>query len=98
MLALAALLPAEHYDGDAARIWGDGADAGQVLKRLQELPGYGKAKSRIFVGILGKRLGVRPAGWEETAADWPSIADVAVWDDVFELREQKRLMKGAQKT
>jgi len=29
------------------------------------------------------------------AADWPSIAAVAEWDDVFELREQKRLMREA---
>jgi uncharacterized HhH-GPD family protein len=88
---------AEHYDGDAARIWNDGADAGTVLKRLQELPGYGKEKSRIFVGILGKRLGVTPDGWEKVAADWPSIADVAEWDDVFDLREKKRAMKAAKK-
>jgi uncharacterized HhH-GPD family protein len=88
---------AEHYGGDAARLWTDGADAATVLERLEELPGYGKEKSRIFVGILGKRLGVTPEGWEKVAADWPSIADVAEWDDIFELREQKRLMKEAKK-
>lgn len=88
----------KRYGGDVTRIWSDGADADEVLKRLQELPGYGKEKSRIFVGILGKRMGVQPAGWEEVAADWPSIADVAEWDDVFELRERKRLMKEARKT
>jgi len=87
----------ERYDGEVTRIWADGANAAQVLKRLQELPGYGNEKSRIFLGILGKRMGVRPEGWEEQAADWPSIADVAVWDDVFRLREKKRLMKEAKK-
>lgn len=87
---------AERYEGDAARIWAEETDAGEVLKRLQELPGYGNAKSRIFVGILGKRIGVQPDGWEETAADWPSIADVAAWDDVSELREKKRQMKAAR--
>lgn len=87
----------DQYDGDVARIWADGADAAEVLKRLQELPGYGKEKSRIFVGILGKRMGIRPEGWEETAADWPSIADVATWDGIFELREKKRAAKAAKK-
>lgn len=87
----------ERYKGDVTRIWADGVDAGEVLKRLQELPGYGREKSRIFVGILGKRMGVCPDGWEALAADWPSIADVAAWDDVFELRERKRLMKEAKK-
>jgi hypothetical protein len=42
-------------------------------------------------------MGVEPDGWEDVAADWPSIADVAVWDDVFELREKKRAMKEAKK-
>jgi uncharacterized HhH-GPD family protein len=87
----------ERYDGDVARIWTDGADAAEVLGRLQELPGYGKEKSRIFIGILGKRMGEPLEGWEEKAADWPSIADVATWDDIFELREKKRLMKEAKK-
>ena len=88
---------AEHYDGDAALIWSDGADAATVLKRLQELPGYGKEKSRIFVGILGKRFGVTPDGWETVAADWPSIADVDTFEKVYELREKKRAAKAAKK-
>jgi hypothetical protein len=54
-------------------------------------------KSRIFVGLLGKRMGVGPTGWEEKAADWPSIADVASFEDVALLREQKRAMKAARK-
>jgi uncharacterized HhH-GPD family protein len=87
----------ERYDGDVTRLWSDGAGAAEVLARLEELPGYGKEKSRIFVGILGKRMGVQPEAWESKAADWPSIADVAAWDDVFVLREKKRLMKEAKK-
>jgi len=86
----------EQYGGDVTRIWADGADAAEVLKRLQELPGYGKEKSRIFLGILGKRMGVQPGGWQKLAADWPSIADVATWDDIFVLRDKKRLMKDAK--
>ena len=84
---------AERYGGEVTRIWADGANAPEVLKRLQDLPGYGKEKSQIFIGVLGKRMGVRPEGWEEQAADWPSIADVAAWEDVFELRAKKRQLK-----
>jgi len=68
-----------------------------LLERLKSLPGFGDGKSRIFVGVLGKRLGVRPDGWEEKAADWPSVADVATFDDVAVLREQKKAMKAAKK-
>lgn len=87
----------EHYDGDTARLW-TGANSGQDLyQRLRDLPGFGEAKARIFVGVVGKRLGLGPAGWEALAADWPSIADVALWDDVFILRQQKREAKAAKK-
>jgi uncharacterized HhH-GPD family protein len=87
----------DDYAGKAENIWGTVDSGAELLKRLKALPGFGDAKSRIFVGLLGKRLGVRPEGWEEKAADWASIADVAEFDDVAVLREQKRAMKAARK-
>ncbi|MGD2102794.1 MAG: HhH-GPD-type base excision DNA repair protein [Acidimicrobiia bacterium] len=88
----------DEYDGRAENVWETADNGAELLKRLESLPGFGVAKSRVFVGLLGKRLGVRPDGWEERAADWPSIADVATFDDVAVLREQKRAMKAAKKT
>lgn len=87
----------DEYEGRAENIWETAADAAELLRRLQALPGFGVGKSRIFVGVLGKRMGVTPAGWEEKAADWASIADVASFEDVAILREQKRAMKAEQR-
>jgi uncharacterized HhH-GPD family protein len=87
----------EHYDGEAETLWATAASGEELLSRLLALPGFGKAKARIFVGVLGKRMGVRPPGWEKVAADWPSIADVAAWEDVFTLRQRKRELKAAGK-
>lgn len=87
----------DEYGGRGENIWETATDAGELFKRLKALPGFGEGKSRIFIGVLGKRLGVTPSGWEEKAADWPSIADVATFDDVTVLREQKRAMKEAAK-
>lgn len=83
----------DRYGGRAEQIWETTQDGEELLSRLKALPGFGEAKSRIFVGVLGKRMGVRPEGWEPIAADWPSIADVAGFDDVAILREQKKAMK-----
>lgn len=83
----------DDYEGRAENLWETAESGAELLKRLKALPGFGDAKARIFVGLLGKRLGVRPEGWEEKAADWPSIADVAGFDDVATLREQKKAMK-----
>ena len=87
---------ADDYDGRAENVWETAESGAELLKRLKALPGFGDAKARIFVGVLGKRLGARPEGWEEKAADWPSVADVATFDDVAVLREQKRAMKEAK--
>jgi uncharacterized HhH-GPD family protein len=87
----------DNYDGQADAVW-EGVDSGaELLKRVKALPGFGDAKARIFVGLLGKRLGVQPAGWETAAADWPSIADVDTFDRVSEIRESKRAVKAAKK-
>jgi len=83
----------DSYGGETQRIWTEAKDAKDLLKRLKALPGFGEAKARIFVGILGKRMGIQPEGWETVAADWPSIADIASWDDVAELRLKKKAMK-----
>ena len=87
----------QHYGGRADAVWKEAMTGDELLARVVALPGFGPAKARIFVGLLGKRLGVRPAGWEVVAADWPSIADVDSFERVLEIREQKRAMKAAAK-
>jgi uncharacterized HhH-GPD family protein len=87
----------EHYGGQADGVWTAALTGDELLARVLALPGYGPAKARIFVGLLGKRLGVRPEGWETAAADWASIADVDSFERVAEIRERKRAMKAAAK-
>ncbi len=85
----------ERHDGRADAVWQGVATGGELLARLQALPGFGTAKARIFVGVLGKRLGVRPRGWEQAAADWASIADVDTFERIGEIRDAKRAVKAA---
>jgi uncharacterized HhH-GPD family protein len=86
----------ENYDGSAEAIWTPAPETGdELLARVLALPGFGKDKARIFVGLLGKRLGVQPPGWEQAAADWASIADVDSFERVAEIREKKRAAKKA---
>lgn len=93
----------EDYDGDAARVWADADDAADLRRRLRQLPGYGEEKTKIFVAILAKRLGVRPEGWEAVAApfsdDQPrSVADVSSAETLAEVRQWKKAMKAAKKS
>ncbi|QGG95890.1 HhH-GPD-type base excision DNA repair protein [Actinomarinicola tropica] len=93
----------ERYDGDPAAIW-TGVDDGDELKdRVSALPGFGEEKTKIFIALLAKRLGVRPTGWEAAAApfsdDVPrSIADVGSPQTLLEVREWKRAQKAAGKS
>lgn len=94
---------ADLYGGDASRIWSDAPSGMDLYRRLRELPGYGDEKARIFIAILGKRLGVAPDGWEEAAApfsdDQPrSVADVADEESLAAVREWKKAKKAAKKS
>jgi len=86
----------DHYDGRTEAIWSDAATGDELLARVLALPGFGKDKARIFVALLGKRLGVQPPGWEAVAADWASIADVDSFERITEIREKKRAAKAAK--
>ncbi len=92
----------EHYDGDAARIWKTAKTGDELYRRLRELPGYGDEKSRIFMAILAKRLGRRPAGWEEAAKPFSdttprSVADIDSAESLARVREFKKAKKAEGK-
>lgn len=98
--ALAAHVVSE-YDGDAARIWTEAGSGRELLGRLQALPGYGKQKAQIFTALLGKRVGVRPDGWEEAAGGYGepgtyrSVADVVDVTSLEKVRAYKKERKRA---
>ncbi|MEV5358425.1 HhH-GPD-type base excision DNA repair protein [Streptomyces sp. NPDC052693] len=93
----------EHYDGDAEAVWRDAGTGGELLKRLAELPGFGKQKAQIFLALLGKQLGVRPAGWREAAGPYGeeksfrSVADITGPESLARVRAHKQEMKAAAK-
>jgi uncharacterized HhH-GPD family protein len=64
------------YEGAAANIWADGADAAEVERRLCALPGISTFKARSIIGILARRLGTPLPGWESHVPDEPSMIDV----------------------
>jgi uncharacterized HhH-GPD family protein len=88
----------EEYGGDAAAIWRGVTDPKVVYDRLRALPGYGDEKAKILLAVLGKRLGVAPAGWEEHAApfsdDRPrSVADIDSSAALARVRAWKQAQK-----
>jgi uncharacterized HhH-GPD family protein len=86
---------ADEYGGDTTRIWTEAGDAKELQRRFAALPGFGAAKARIMVGVVAKQLGVRPAGWESIAPDWPTLADVRTVAEREQYQAQKRAFKAA---
>jgi uncharacterized HhH-GPD family protein len=93
----------ERYDGEAAALWAGAADGRELLKRIGELPGFGKQKAQIFTALLGKQYGVRPPGWREAAGGYGdadafrSVADIVDGESLAKVRAFKKEMKAAAK-
>jgi len=93
----------ERYDGDTERLWREAKDGKELLKRVSELPGFGKQKAQIMVALLGKQFGVQPKGWREAAGmfgekgSYYSVADIVDEKSLLKVREHKQQMKAAAK-
>ncbi|HEX6256453.1 MAG TPA: HhH-GPD-type base excision DNA repair protein [Euzebyales bacterium] len=85
----------DRYDGDAAALWTGVGDASVLYDRIRALPGFDERLTRVLVALLGKRLGVRPTGWERVAGDYAlpgrrSVADVVDRDTLQQVRTYTR--------
>jgi len=81
------------YDGKASRIWDEAADAKDLYARLMALPGIGEMKAGTIVALLGKRYGIKPAGWAEVIPDHPTLGDVDSAEALAEYQAGKRARK-----
>jgi uncharacterized HhH-GPD family protein len=93
----------ERYDGDPAVLWGEAQTGAELVKRIGELPGFGKQKTQIMVALLGKQYGVQPTGWREAAGTfgspdtYVSVADITDTAALAKVREYKQQLKAAAK-
>jgi uncharacterized HhH-GPD family protein len=93
----------DDYAGDAASIWTTATTGDELFERLQALPGFGAEKSKIFLALLAKRLGVKPSGWEDAAKPFSdstprSVADIDSAESLARVREWKRAQKAKGKS
>lgn len=91
------------YDGDASLLWSTASSGAELRKRVAALPGFGEQKSKIFVALLGKRMGVQPPGWREAAGaygddgSFMSVADITDEESLAKVRSYKQSVKAAAK-
>lgn len=99
----------DEWGGHADAIWtrpgidGLAPDGAEILRRLQELPGFGEQKAKIFLALLGKQCGLEAEGWREAAGDYGaqgsyrSVADIVDADSLAKVREAKKAAKAKAK-
>jgi len=81
----------DEYDGDAARIWTEAADADDLRARLEALPGFGEMKVKALGSVLAKRYGVELA---EPLVPWhPTLGDVDSPQALADYQAAKRIHK-----
>jgi uncharacterized HhH-GPD family protein len=81
----------DRYDGDAARVWTDAADADELRANLKGLPGFGEMKIKAIGSVLAKRFGVEAA--RELVPWHPTLGDVDSREALAEYQAAKRVHK-----
>jgi uncharacterized HhH-GPD family protein len=82
---------AERYDGDAARVWTDAKDAGELRANIEALPGFGEMKVKALGAVLAKRFGVAQA--QELVPSHPTLGDVDSPQALADYQAAKRAHK-----
>jgi uncharacterized HhH-GPD family protein len=81
----------DRYDGDAARVWTDAADADELRANLAALPGFGDMKIKSLGAVLAKHFGVDAA--RELVPWHPTLGDVDSAQALADYQAAKRVHK-----
>jgi len=90
------------FGGHGEQVWADAKTGDELYRRLRTLPGYGDEKTKIFIALLAKRIGVKPRGWKATAEPFSdtkprSVADIHSPETLAKVREWKKAAKAAKR-
>jgi uncharacterized HhH-GPD family protein len=78
----------DEYDGDAARVWTDAADADALRANIAALPGFGEMKIKALGAVLAKRFRVKAA---KHLVPWhPTLGDVDSAQALVDYQAAKR--------
>ena len=88
----------EIYGGRPDGVWMDAADAGEIIRRLKGLPGFGDYKSKVTFTVLAKRLEIRLEGWEQALANFPSVGDIDGPGQLNDFKARKKAWKASYRS
>jgi uncharacterized HhH-GPD family protein len=81
----------DNYEGDAARVWTDAADADVLRSNLKALPGFGEMKVKSLGSVLAHHYGVTAA---QALVPWhPTLGNVDSPQALADYQAAKRVHK-----
>jgi uncharacterized HhH-GPD family protein len=81
----------DNYDGDAARVWTEAANAAELRSNLADLPGFGEMKVKSMGAVLAKRFGIEAA--LVLVPPHPTLGDVDSPQALLDYQAAKRVHK-----
>lgn len=81
----------DRYDGDAARVWTDAADADELRAHIEALPGFGEMKVKSLGSVLAHRFDVAAA--RELVPWHPTLGNVDSPQALADYQAAKKLHK-----
>jgi uncharacterized HhH-GPD family protein len=81
----------DRYDGDAAAVWNQAADADELRANLAALPGVGEMKIKALGSVLYRRFGVTAA--RALVPSHPTLGDVDSSQALADYQAAKRAHK-----
>jgi uncharacterized HhH-GPD family protein len=81
----------DRYDGDAARVWTEAANAEELRANLSALPGFGDMKIKSIGAVLYKHFGIEAA--RELVPPHPTLGNVDSPQALEDYQEAKRIHK-----
>ena len=82
-------------DGNVAGLWDGVESSDELLERIQEMPGFGEYKARVYAAVLARQFGISPDGWEDQLPDWPNISEVNSDEERAQMKDRKKAWKDA---
>lgn len=83
----------DEYGGDVTGLWDGAQSSEEMLARIQEMPGFGEYKAKVYAAVLARQYGITPDGWDDALPDWPNISEVNSDADRAEMKERKKAWK-----
>jgi uncharacterized HhH-GPD family protein len=85
----------ETYGGDTSGLWTGVASAEELAARIQQIPGFGDYKTRVYAAVLARQFDIAPPGWEARLPDWPNISEVDSEQGRVDMKTRKKVWKDA---